>query len=114
MLRRPFLIVFLAVFAFSFLTLGSVPASAAAPTATSTTTAPSATVLAYRLHLRESPAASAKSLQLLNLRSVLSVLGRNTAGTWLKVQFGSQIGWVRATFVRLTGVKRLLDLPIVS
>jgi uncharacterized protein YgiM (DUF1202 family) len=74
-----------------------------------------ATVFTLRLNLRQTPSTTATKITLLRKGAVLTILGRNSAGTWLKVQTGqaTQQGWVFAHLVKLTGTT-LMNVAIVS
>lgn len=71
-------------------------------------------VVIQQLNVRSGPGTSFNSLGILNADDVVSLTGRNRAGTWLQIEFaGGPLGrgWVSRGFIRADGVE---GLPIVS
>jgi len=69
------------------------------------------------LQLRRTPSATAESLGLIPLNTLLTVLGRSADAQWIQVQFGTQTGWVDVQFVTLAKNGKPLaaaDLSITS
>jgi uncharacterized protein YraI len=67
-----------------------------------------------QVNVRSGPGTEFNSLGTVNPQDVLTLTGKNSAGTWLQVEFGSGPqgkGWVNAGFVQVTGVE---NLPIVA
>ncbi len=76
--------------------------------------ATTAQVRAFFLNVRNGPSVSAARLSVLPLGTPLTVLGRNSAGTWLQIRTGQGlVGWVSALWVRLSSGK-VMALPLVS
>jgi len=68
------------------------------------------------LHLRRNPDASSESLGLIPSGTQLEVLGRNSDGTWLQVEYNGVRGWINASFVSVTRGGRpykIEDIPNV-
>ena len=77
----------------------------------STTTA---IVRAFFLNVRSGPGANTGRVGLLQGGAVLTPLGRNSVGSWLKVQTSQGlVGWVSSRWVILSGTT-LMSLPVVS
>lgn len=115
MKTRLLMLAVLAVMLFSMVAVSS-PVYATTPTPTPT---PAVTitgkVLVWRANIRATDSIRSKRLTTVKYRTVLTILGRDKVGGWLKVQLpdGMTIGWLRTIFVRLNkGVLR--TLPIVS
>ncbi len=109
MKRSLFLLVAVAVLVLSFSAVQS-PAKAAGTTST-----PVATVLAFRLRVRDAGSLKGKILEMVKFGNALTILGRNSQMTWLKVQTpDGMTGWVSALWVRLQRTIILKNLPIVS
>lgn len=67
-----------------------------------------------KLNVRAGPSGNADSLGILNASDVLTLTGKNSAGTWLQVDYPSGPGgrgWVSAGYVRTQNVE---SLPIIS
>jgi len=90
----------------------SVAVVASVSTAQAATTV-TATVRAFRLNVRTGPSVRNAKVARLRFGDMVTVLGRNSLGTWLKVQTVSGlIDWVSARWVRLsTGT--MMNLPIM-
>ncbi len=71
-------------------------------------------VIAMQLRVRNADNVRAKVLTMVKRGAILTVLGKDAKGLWLKVQVsdGTQ-GWVSRRWVNLGKVK-LKDLPVVS
>jgi uncharacterized protein YgiM (DUF1202 family) len=82
--------------------------------ATSANSQITATVHTLRLNLREGAGTTATRILMLQKGDVVTVLGRNSGGTWIKVQTsqGKQ-GWVFVHLVTLSG-STVMNLAIVS
>lgn len=88
--------------------------SAVAAQPPTTVSGMTAAVRAFGLNVRSGPATSANKIGLLRIGQVVTPLGRNSAGTWLKVQTNTGLtGWVSARWVTLAGAT-LMSLPVVS
>lgn len=73
-------------------------------------------VVQDRINVRSGPGTDYDSLGTLNPQDVVSLIGKDPAGTWLQIEFpqgGSPegTGWVSAAFVQAQGVE---NLPIVT
>ncbi len=101
------------------LSTGSVldlPLVASSVTAQSTMapTGDTARVLPSQLSIRKGPGTSNLRIGHLAMGTVVTVLGRNSAGTWLKVQTDQDlVGWVSAHWVILSQAN-LMSLPVVD
>ncbi len=100
------------------LSTGSVldlPLVASSVTAQSTIpTGETARVLPSQLSVRKGPGTSNLRIGHLAMGTVVTVLGRNTAGTWLKVQTDQDlVGWVSVHWVILSQAN-LMSLPVVD
>lgn len=106
MKNRLVLLIVLTTLIGSFLAVQA-PAWAATQTIT-------ATVRAYRLNVRAADKQTAAKVAILKERAIVTVLGRNAAGSWLKIQTSDGItGWVKAVFLKVA-IKSIKSLPIVS
>jgi uncharacterized protein YraI len=75
--------------------------------------APTAIVTAGNLNIRTGPGASYSAITSVPYGTTLTLLGRNTDGTWVKVRTSSgQEGWVNASY--LTTSVPVSSLPIVD
>jgi hypothetical protein len=54
------------------------------------------------LQLRREPNQNAESLGLIPGNSVVNVLGRNGAGSWIEISFEGKTGWANATFLKVS------------
>ncbi len=101
------------------LSTGSVldlPLVASSVTAQSTMapTGDTARVLPSQLSIRKGPGIINLRIGHLSMGTVVTVLGRNSAGTWLKVQTDQDlVGWVSVHWVILSQAN-LMSLPIVE
>ncbi len=94
----------------------SLPIVAAGAIAQPPTTATGVTakVIAFFLNVRNGPSISHARIGFLQSGNTATVLGRNSAGSWLKIQtIKNLVGWVSARWVILSGTT-LTSLPIVS
>jgi hypothetical protein len=83
--------------------------------AAGTTASMAAKVLAFRLRVRDAGNLHGKLIVLAKFGDTLTVLGRNTGMTWLKVQtHDGKVGWVSAIWVRLQAHVLVKNLPVVS
>ncbi len=110
MKRSLLLLVAMALLILSFSAVQS-PAQAA----TSPATVPTATVLAARLRVRDAGSLQGKVLELVKFGNSLTILGRNSRMSWLKIKApDGKIGWVSILWVRLQRTVILKNLPVVS
>lgn len=73
---------------------------------------PTATVLAWRLNVRDAPSASGTNvIAKINRGETYPILGRNQEGTWLLLNIGSLNGWVN---IRYVGLDNEQPLPVVG
>ncbi|MCI0709958.1 MAG: SH3 domain-containing protein [Chloroflexi bacterium] len=69
-------------------------------------------VTAYALNVRSGPSTSYAIIGRLVLFTPVQIIGRNDAGTWLRIRRSSgTLGWVSATYVRVDA--NIMSLPIV-
>lgn len=71
-------------------------------------------IVIQQLNIRSGPGTSFNSLGILNADDVVTLTGRNSAGSWLQIEYPAGPdgrGWVNAGFVKASGVE---VLPIVS
>ena len=74
-----------------------------------------ARVLASQLNIRERGSITAGILAEANWGDTLTVLGRNLAGTWIKViARDGTVGWVSVFWVRLSVNIPRLSIPVTS
>jgi hypothetical protein len=59
------------------------------------------------LNVRGGPATTFVSLGTLSPNDVVPVIGRNSSGAWLQVQYKGQTGWAAAEFMQVDGVDTL-------
>lgn len=92
-----------------------VATQAAAPTQQAPT-GPTAKVVAYIIRVREADNLKAKLVVAARRNQVLNILGKNAAGTWIKVKTSSgETGWVAlGWWVKLAANVKLKDLPVAS
>lgn len=64
------------------------------------------------INLRSQPSTRGAVLGLLPQNATAPIVGRNTSGTWIQIQYNDKIAWVSRGFVRLEGVS-VDTLPIV-
>ncbi len=84
------------------------PVQAQAPTTVT------AKVSAFRLNIRASASIRAAKLGFLKRDAMVTVLGRNMRGNWLKIQTSTGlVGWVIVGWVKLSSGK-VKNLPVVS
>ncbi len=77
-------------------------------------TAFTATVRAALLSVRSGPEASAIRLSVLKVGTIVTVLGRNSLGTWLEIRTSQGlVGWVSAIWLKLSS-GNLTTLPLIS
>ncbi|MCU0476708.1 MAG: SH3 domain-containing protein [Anaerolineae bacterium] len=69
---------------------------------------------ALRLNFRTAPFTTSTVLSVIPAGTQLRVLARNADGSWLRVQFAGQEGWVAAAFVRAVANFNLGTLPVQS
>ncbi|HLV35431.1 MAG TPA: SH3 domain-containing protein [Spirillospora sp.] len=87
---------------------------------TSNTTNPSqpapvntfATVRAYFLNVRSQPFFGAPVLAIISRGQTYPVIGRNANNTWIQVNIGGMLGWVRSTWVIV--VPNLANVPVTG
>jgi TolB protein len=88
-------------------TIASTPTLLQAPTATpspSVTQPPnSGRVTAYGLNVRTGPGTAYPIIGGLSRGDTVEVVGKNTAGTWLRIAYSGQEAWIAAAYVDLTG-----------
>ncbi len=90
----------------------SVVVGASVRTAQAATTV-TATVRAFRLNVRTGPSVRNARVARLRFGDMVTVLGRNSLGTWLKVQTAFRlIDWVSERWVRLS-MGSVMNLPIM-
>lgn len=79
-------------------------------------TGPTAKVVAYLVRIRQADNLKAKLVVAARRNQVLSILGKDAQGTWLKVQTSAgETGWVAlGWWVKLAANVKLKDLPVVS
>ncbi len=108
-MKRPiFLLVAVAVLVLSFSAVQSPAKAATSPSS------PVATVLAFRLRVRDAGSLKGKILEMVKFGNTLTILGRNSQMTWLKIQApDGTTGWVSALWVRLQRTTILKNLPVV-
>ena len=105
--RRLLIVAVVAVLLVSFAVVGSVRPTQAATTIT-------ATVRAFHLNVRTGPGVRNARVALLKFGDIVTVMGRNSQGTWLKVQTRTGlVDWVSAPWVRLS-MGSIMNLPIVQ
>jgi uncharacterized protein YraI len=63
------------------------------------------------VNVRTGPGTTNESLGTLSPNDVVSVLGRDSSGAWLQVQFKGQTGWAAAEFLQVDGVD---GLPVTA
>jgi uncharacterized protein YraI len=63
------------------------------------------------VNVRKGPATSNESLGTLSANDVVSVIGRDSSGAWLQVQFKGQTGWAATEFLQVDGVD---GLPVTA
>jgi uncharacterized protein YraI len=71
-------------------------------------------VVQQQLNIRSGPGTDFNSLGTLNARDVVRLIGKDSKGTWLQIDFAAGPegkGWVNAAFVKAQGVE---NLPIVA
>ncbi|GEM_PF-1088344 len=102
--RRSILLALLIAFVLSFVSVQS-PTQAAAQI--------TAKVLVYKLNVRASDTVKAAKVGELARGAVVTIIGRDKRSLWLKVQTAGLSGWVRTSFVHISGSK-LSIIPIVS
>ena len=71
-----------------------------------------ATVRAYFLNVRSGPFFGAPVLMLVNQGQTYPVVGRNTTSTWIQINIGGTIGWVRSTWI--IAVPNLNNVPVTG
>jgi len=59
------------------------------------------------VNVRSGPGTNHESLGTLSPNDVVPVIGRNSSGAWLQVQFKGQTGWAAAEFMQVDGVDTL-------
>ncbi len=107
MKRYLFLLVAVAVLMLSFVAVQS-PARAA-------TTSNTGTVIASKLRVRDAGSLQGKLIELVKRGDILTVLGRNSRMSWLKVQApDGKTGWVSMLWIKLPKTTLLKNLPVVS
>lgn len=87
---------------------------------TSSTTNPSqpapvntfATVRAHFLNMRSQPFYGAPVLTIISLGQTYPVIGRNASNTWVQINVGGVIGWVRSTWVIVN--PNLASVPVTG
>ncbi len=73
---------------------------------------PSATVLAWRLNVRDAPSATGTNvIAKINRGETYAIIGRNQAGDWLLLNVNGLSGWVS---IRYVGLNNEQPLPIVG
>lgn len=107
-------LIFVLVVAAILMSIVSVPAPANA--AGTAATAPTSTVVAGRLRVREAPNMRAKTLAILKRGETLTILGKDaTRPRWLKVQTTAGItGWVSLGWVRLQKGLLIKNIAVTS
>src|SRR5205809_506970 len=88
-----------------------------APAKAAGTTTLSATVVAPRLRIRETPSLRSKTIAVVKRGEALTILGKNAAvgARWIKVQTSTGVvGWVSRFWLRLARGVLLKNLPVVS
>ena len=84
-----------------------------APTATTGSTLPDATVDTYRLNVRSNPGEGARILTSVSQNTPLEVLGRYSDNSWIQVQTPSNVvGWVYAPLIKLN--IDLAGVPVIA
>ena len=71
-------------------------------------------IVQQQINVRSGPGTSFNSLGTLNAQDVINLIGKDSNGTWLQIEFAAGPdgkGWVNAAFVQTQGVE---NLPIVS
>ncbi len=77
-------------------------------------TAFTATIRAALLNVRNGPEASALRLSVLKAGTIVTVLGKNSLGTWLEIRTGQGlVGWVSAIWLKFSSGS-LTSLPLIS
>lgn len=71
-----------------------------------------ATVRAYFLNVRSQPFATAPVLTLISQGQTYPVVGRNANNTWVQINIGGTLGWVRSTWVIV--VPNLSGVPVTG
>jgi len=69
-------------------------------------------VIAYGLNVRTGPGTAYPIIGGLSRGDTVEVVGKNTAGTWLRIAYSGQEAWIAAAYVDLTG--SLAAVPEVS
>lgn len=72
----------------------------------------SATVRAFFLNVRSQPYFGAPLLTVISLAQSYPVIGRNADSTWVQINVGGTIGWVRSTWVFVN--PSLLSVPVTG
>ena len=80
-----------------------VPGAAAGTSSTSPATGTTATVLAWRLNVRETPNATAKVLTRIDQNQSYPVISSNADQSWWQINVNGVYGWVSARWVRIAG-----------
>ncbi len=92
------------------------PTKVATQAAVQAPTGPTAKITAYLVRIRETDNLKAKLVVAARRNQVLTILGKNAQGTWIKVQTSAgETGWVAlGWWVKLAANVKLKDLPVVS
>ena len=75
---------------------------------------PNVAVIQQQLNVRSGPGTSFNSLGTLNPQDVVALIGKDSNGAWLQIEFSAGPdgkGWINAAFARAQGVD---NLPVVS
>ena len=67
---------------------------------TSTAVVPTATIATYALNVRSGPGIGYNIVGYFSQWQTASLLGRNSAGTWVQVQLTSGSGWINAAYIQ--------------
>src|SRR5579859_1307228 len=70
-------------------------------------------VIAARLRIRSLAGTQGKLVGVLKRNDVVVLLGKNAAGTWLKITANGLTGWVSVVWIKL-GKISLKSIPVVS
>lgn len=85
----------------------------AMPSATSSEQAgATATVNTGALNVRSGPSVAYSVVTVVYQGNVVTLQGRNSSGSWVKIQFGTAVGWVNQSLLNTSA--SITDLPILS